>query len=334
MKRETVAGIDVSASELVVAVSGSERVVETFPNDADGHARLLKFLRRKRCVRVVAEATGIYGLDMLLALDDGGIAVMQANPRAVKAFLKALLKRAKTDRVDALGLCDFAERMPFVPWTRPSAAALELRALTRRMTDLTKLLTAEKNRRHAAAATSTTPAFVRDSIDRQVASLETELELVMKHALHVAKADAELQEKFQLLLSVPGIGPTTAVKLLSELIAMPSDLTVRQLVAMAGLDPRPIESGTYRGQRRISRAGSGRLRAMLFMSALAAIRHPGVVRSFYDELIARGKQHMKAMVAVMRKLLHAAWGVLHTRTAFRRELFRRQPNSRSVAISA
>ena len=76
------------------------------------------------------------------------------------------------------------------------------------------------------------------------------------------------------------------------------------------LDPRPLESGSsVRAPRRITKAGNKYLRTALFMPALTASRHQVNVKAFYDKLVASGKKPLQAILAVMRKLLQAIWGV-------------------------
>ena len=94
-------------------------------------------------------------------------------------------------------------------------------------------------------------------------------------------------------------------------------MTVKQLVAYAGLDPRSYESGTsVQKPARISRMGNARLRAILYMNALSAVRHDRGARAFFARLIVRGKTKKQALVAVMRKLLHGIWIVLQRRVPF------------------
>jgi transposase len=105
--------------------------------------------------------------------------------------------------------------------------------------------------------------------------------------------------------------------LLGELAGLPDDLDRRQLVAHAGLDPRHVRSGSSLDLKpRISKIGNRRLREALFLPALVAIQHEPRVRAFYDALLRRGKAPRQAQVAVMRKLLHAVWAVLHYAAPF------------------
>ena len=118
-------GIDVSACTLVVALERDHqpgRQRREFPNTAAGHQVLIQWLSKSAtAVQVCLEATGLYSLDLALALDRAeGIEVMVANPRAIADFAKALLQRSKTDKLDAEVMLEFVRRMPFVPWQPPN----------------------------------------------------------------------------------------------------------------------------------------------------------------------------------------------------------------------
>lgn len=122
---------------------------------------------------------------------------------------------------------------------------------------------------------------------------------------------------FELLVSVKGIGPTSALHLIAELALLPGDLTPRQWVAHAGLDPRQHDSGTsVHKPAHVSRAGNKHLRAALFLPATVAVRYDANVNAFFARLVARGKHVLQAYVAVMRKLLHAIHAMLRTNTVF------------------
>ena len=156
MLKQSIGGIDVSARKLDVAAEfdGRRNRLETFANDPAGHIKLCKWLTRgNRSARVVIESTGIYSLDAALALHrDSNIEVMVANPRSLKDFARASMLRSKTDPVDAGSTLEYAKRMRFLPWTPPSSRALELRAISRRISSLTVERTREKNRRRAGFA--------------------------------------------------------------------------------------------------------------------------------------------------------------------------------------
>ena len=304
-------GIEVSQKELLVALRRGEQTLplESFPNTPEGHRAVVRYLARKgRRVRVCLESTGVYGLDLALLLQKRpGVEVMVANPRAVRHFAQALMQRSKTDPLDALVLLEFAARMPFQPWQPPSAAALHLCALARRIEAVTDLCAAERNRLHAAGAL---PAAIRQEIRRSIAFHECALEKLARQARQLIAGDPLWQERFEQLDSVPGIAPTSAIAILAELALLSPDRDVRQWVAAAGLDPREHSSGSsVHKKARISKAGNRHLRRALYMPALVAVRYDPHLGAFYQHLLGKGKAKMQALVAVMRKLLHAIFGM-------------------------
>ena len=321
MRKLTEAGIDVSKDVLDVAVRRDECRLETarFANDAAGHKKLCGWLTKgRRSVRVVLESTGTYSLDVALALHGArGVTVMVANPRAIKQFTGALMQRSKTDLTAAVALREFASRMPLVAWEPPPASVLELRGMARRIAALGAEHTRERNRWHALHATAEASAVVSNDIEVNVRHLERRRELLTAQALTLISEHADLQAAFDLLISVPGIAAHSAIQLLPELLVLPQAMTVRQWVAHAGLDPRAHQSGTSVDKpARISKVGNAHIRRALYMPALVAVQRNDHVRAFFTKLVARGKTPLQAYVAVMRKLLHAIYGMLASRTTF------------------
>ena len=306
-------GLEVSARTLLVERGSEGQAVarREFPNTPEGHQAVLGWLSgRKRPVRVVMESTGLYGLDLALGLQRAGVELMVANPRAVRHFAQAMMKRSKTDRIDASVLRQFAARMPFVAWRPPSATALKLVAVARRLEALTEMLTAEKNRLHAASLSEALPAMVRRDVLRSIHAQQMAIERLTRAAQEFVRTDPELGRRYQLLISIPGFATTSALHTLAELALLPADMDVRQWAAYAGLDPRHHTSGSSAEKKpRISKAGNKHLRRALYMPALVAIVHEPHLRAFYHHLLARGKTKMQALVAVMRKLLHAIFGM-------------------------
>jgi transposase len=147
-------GVDVSAKTLVVHVQPPQgaRQQLAFDSTWEGHQKLCRRLTKSgQCTRVALEATGLYSLEVALALvRQPAVEVMVVNPRSLRDFARAELRRSKTDAVDAQALLEYVQRMRFQPWQLPTPESLELRAIGRRLADLSDLITQEKNRLHAA----------------------------------------------------------------------------------------------------------------------------------------------------------------------------------------
>jgi len=162
-------GIDVSHKELVIVVSvkGKARKAKTFENTPSGHNAIIQLLSKLNGEsRVCLEATGIYHFDLAVALSRAEeIEIMVINPKASHNFAKVLMKRSKTDAVDAEILAIYCERMPFEAWQCPADEHIALKAISRRIATLTKLKTQTKNQLHALKATAETPVLVIEHIE-------------------------------------------------------------------------------------------------------------------------------------------------------------------------
>lgn len=306
-------GIDVGAAELVVVIrkNGTAMKAQSFANTAVDHARLIRRVAKYPDLIVCLEATGLYHLDLAVALHDAGLRVMVLNPKVSHNFAKVLLKHSKTDAVDADTLAQYAERMPCQAWTRPDDAALALRLFARRINALTHQKTLAKNQAHALSVTAGTPEAVQRDVVLAIAQLEERLDALSQEARVFIDARPALSQPLHWLMTIKGVAQASAIALLGELLLLPEGLTHKQWVKFAGLDPRHFKSGTSIEKRaRISKAGNRYIRQALYMPALSAKAHDPYVKGFFEHLVAAGKTKMQAVCAVMRKLLHAIHGML------------------------
>lgn len=330
--------IDVAAASLVVASKrdGKTEAVATYANTPAGHRGLIKHITaRGASARVILEATGIYSLGLALALHGAErVEVMVINPRLSKDYQRACGTRAKTDRVDALGLLDYLERMAFVPWTAPPERVLTLQQLTRRIFQLKAEVVREQARLHAVRFTPDDEHLIKHDLELNLAHLRRRIKALQASAAKLVAEDPVLQSLVARVSTTPGIAQLSAHRLLAELLVLPADLKAPQWTAHAGLDPRPVESGTsVHKPRRITKTGNRYLRTALFMPALVAIQRCPQIKAYYEALVARGKKPKQAVIAVMRKMLHAIWGMLRHETNFNAELFYTS-NPRNTQINA
>ena len=313
------AGIDVGARSVVLAWRQGGRAVgkETVVQSAEGHQQLIKRLRPLRPECIVLEATGIYYLDLAVALAQAGLPVSVINPKSFHHFAELTLTGSKTDGIDAELLAEYGERMTPAPWTVPDANRLALRDLGRQINRLTGTRTQAKNRLHALRAKACTLALLIDDEVEGIAELDRRLERLTQAARALLQQHADLAEQLRLLDSAKGVGEASAIAILAELCVLPVTLRAPQLARYAGLDVRLCQSGTSVNKAsRISKAGNAYLRAALYMPALSAVRHDPRARAFYEALQRRGKKKLQALCAVMRKMLTGLWACLKTGQPF------------------
>ena len=309
-------GVDVGSKEFCVSLRRQRQKELTrrkFPNTEAGRRAVCQYVAKAgHLVRICLESTGNYGLDLALDLNRcKGVEVMVANPRIVRRFAEALMRRNKTDEIDGDVLEQFVQRMPFRRWQPPQPSAMELRAISRRIKTLTDASTMEKNRLHAAKASRAIPQIVRRDIQDSIATHQKAIRKLTTQALNLIGENLELKRKFALLLTATGIARKSAIPLLGELAVLPNDMDARQKVAHAGLDPRLEKSGTsVQKKPRITGVGNKYLKSALFMPAMAARRHDPNLKAFGDRLQAKGLKPIQVIVALMRKILVGLSGML------------------------
>jgi transposase len=314
-------GIDVSAKTLAVAVQREDQeglLQKQFANSSSGHQQLMGWLfKHGDRARVSLEATGMYSLEVALALDAAdGIEVAVLNPKMVNRFAQTL-RRSKTDQADAAALAEYSRRMEFIAWQRPNRSVLELRTLSRHIAALTEDHTRCGNRLHAAQASGITPRCVLEDLKRSKAAIARRILKLRKQAVALVGRDANLARQFQQLTTIKGVGQTSAVQLLGELAGLDPQMTVRQWLAHSGLDPvHQVSGSSVRKPSRISRHGNSHLRRALYMPAMVGSRHDPHMKAFYHLLLSRHKSKLQALVAVARKLLHAIFGIFKHQTPY------------------
>ena len=307
------AGIDVGAEELILVIrkSGVPYKAQKFTNTPTDRARLVKKLVSLPGIVVCLEATGVYHFDLSIALHDAAVALMVVNPKSSHNFAKVLMKNSKTDAVDADTLAQYAERMDFVAWTRPSDEKIALRSFARRIDALTRQKAATKNQLHALSASQETPKAVLRDVKLAISQLEKRIDSLAKDALVLVKKHAALDHVYKLLTGIKGIAQTSAIALMGELLLLPQGLSHREWVKFAGLDPRAFDSGkSVHKKTRLSKAGNRHIRSALYMPALSATQHDKYIKAYFQHLVDNGKLPLQALCAVMRKLLHAIHGML------------------------
>lgn len=287
-------GIDVSKDTLDAAAYTSNKKWR-FSNEEAGISRLIEAFSELAPALVVMEATGGYETPVAYALNKAGIPCAVVNPREVRNFAKATKKLAKTDTIDAHVLAHFAAAIKPEPRPLSDEQAQELEAIIARRRQVINMLTAEKNRLHTARKP------VKDAIKAHVDYLEKELGQIDSELKGRIEESAVQREKYNLLQSVPGVGPVLSATLLIELPEL-GTLNRRQIAALVGVAPFNHDSGSMRGKRS-PWGGRPQVRAVLYMAALVAARFNPVISQFYNRLCSMGKAKKVALVACMRKLI-------------------------------
>jgi transposase len=301
------AGIDVGKAWLDVATSGELQSARV-SNDAAGIEVLAAWLAERGVERVGLEASGGYERLVARRLRAAGLDVRLFQPMQVKAFARFSLRRAKSDPLDAALI---AECTALAKAEAPPARSEDLEALAERLRGLEQIeedLVRAKTRREGFRLPE-----LKARQEQEIARLKALRRAEIKALLAEVQALPEQAHRLSLLLSIPGVGPRTA---LAMLLLMPElgQLSREQAASLAGLAPFDDRSGKRIGQQHIQ-GGRARLRASLYAAALpAAFQWNPALVSLYKRLMAKGKSHKAALVACARKLIIFANTVLQRRT--------------------
>jgi transposase len=302
MSDEVFVGIDVSKAQLDVAVLPSRETwrVENEPASLKRLGRRLKELAPKL---IVMEATGGLEIPVAAVLSRAGLPVVIVNPRQVREFARAVGQLAKNDRIDALTLALFGERVRPEIRPLPDELAQAFDALLARRRQLVAMIAEEKTRLQQARSRE-----VRSGIQRHIRWLEHEIDDTEHGLTDSVRRSPIWRAKDDLLRSAPGVGPITSFTVLADLPEL-GRLNRRQIASLVGVAPHPADSGTLRGKR-VTWGGRAHVRRVLYMAALAACHSNSTFRDFYQRLLKAGKPHKVAIVACMRKLLSVLNAIL------------------------
>ncbi len=310
----TFIGIDVSQAELVVAWrdESGHKGIRSFSNTERGQRDLRTLLEKEEPAPalIVLEATGGYERAITAELGGVGLPVVVINPRQVRDFAKSTGQLAKTDRIDARMIAQFASAIRPDLRPLPSEEQEELRDFLVRRDQIKQMLLAEKSRLDQTE--SKRNKKLRKKIKSHIHFLEREMNLLDADLDDTIKGSPIWRESDDLLQTVPGVGDQLSRTLLGLLPEL-GTITGDEVSKLVGLAPMADDSGKMKGKRRI-RGGRGRIRAVLYMATMSAIRYNPVIKAYYERLLSRGKAKQVALVACMRKLLVILNAMMRTKT--------------------
>jgi transposase len=291
-----VVGIDV-AKDKVDACIRVLALRQTCPNTAQGHRKLVSWLRKHQVSKAVMEASGGYEREWRKVLHDAGIEVRIVDPKRVRSFALSAGRLAKNDAIDAEMIAWFAETFRDGPSQTSDATHEELVALVKARIGLVELkIRLQSQDAHAA------PGQVRKAYARVLRSLAAEIEKLEVAIAARVKATPDFVERAEIIESVPGFAETTSANLVAGMPEL-GHVSDEIAAALIGLAPYDDDSGQRRGERHI-RGGRRWIRNAIYMPCLgAATQNNPVIKAFYDRLIAKGKPPKVALVACMRKLI-------------------------------
>lgn len=301
-------GVDVSKNTLDIAIKQPEGhyLHKRVSNNPAGFEKILSLLSTDCCV--VMEATSSYYMPFAYFLHHNHIWVSIVNPLSVNHFCKMRMSRTKTDKKDAAMISEYGKsEMPRL-WIPKEPHLIELQQMERIVDNLTRQKTSISNQREAFVCSGQMTDGVKAILEKQLAYLESEIKIIEAGMYEIA--EGHHTELLTNLRSIPSIGKRTSLMLLIITDGFTRFENAKELVCYVGLCPRLYESGkSIKGKSRICKMGMSRIRQLLYLCAMSAIKVNSNCKAMYERLKQRGKNGKLAIVAVASKLLRQAFAV-------------------------
>jgi len=322
-------GIDVSKEKFDIGwlrdVKTGKKKTKVFKNTRAGHQQVQDWLLNNlkvpaQDIVITLEPTGVYHEALMYFLHDCGFQVLLVNPGKARKYAESLNQIHKTDKLDAVTLAWYghAQQHKLTLWQPEAPEIRELKVMIRRLDALEKDLQREQNRQEAAQV-SLSSDRVAQSLKDMIETLKAEIERLQQDIDNHIDRFPELKRNRQLLQSIKGIG-TVMSRELVYLFASKRFKSAKQAAAYIGLIPKLRESGKLKGRTMLSKIGSARLRAKLYMAAVCASTHNPDIKAQKARLLKAGKVKMQALGAAMRKLIQICFGVIKHQCEYQPQL--------------
>jgi transposase len=293
-------GIDVGKYTLDVCINQNQYTA--FKNTDEGLNELLKYLRKSegrtnKIIVVVFEPTGGYEQGLKRALAEALISYYVGHPNKIRDFAKSKGYLAKTDKLDAKILCDYAKQSDL---RKDKAELSKEQVRLKHLLSRREQLQSEKIREHNRLD-KLLDDYVQDSIEVHIAWLKEQIDQIMQEIHQHIDQYPSLKSAIELYQSVKGVGLISAAYLIAHVPELGKE-EHKQISALVGVAPMNRDSGRKRGKRMI-KGGRLVIRKVIYMATLSAIRSNDDIKKFYQQLRQRGKPAKVAITAAMRKLM-------------------------------
>ena len=319
-------GIDVSKASLDCAYLNDpdqdKAKRKSCPNKVRCFASLVAWATARsglpvQALAFVIEPTHVYHEQLVQFLHNTGATVYLVNPGRVRKFAEGIGILSKNDLVDADLLTRYGLlARKLIAYAPVAQEVNDLRSLLNRLDVLERNLRSELNRQEKVGKTMVFHRLEQQSIARAVKRLKAEIITFKRAIRECVKSTQSLQQNFDLLHTIPGVGAKTAW-IMIVILGSRAFRSAPEVASFLGLNPIEKRSGKSQYRRpRLSKSGSGNYRQQLYFPAMVATRKNPDIQALYERLLAADKTKMCALGAAMKKLVHICYGVVKNQTPY------------------
>lgn len=316
-------GIDVSKLTLDVHVLPEHKVFKV-DNDAKGIKFLIRVLVKECQVKPIQalfafEFTGFYSYQLAVCLQEHGYAIVMIPGLELKRSTG--ITRGKSDPVDAKMIAEYTylRRDKIVP-TR--MIEKEIEQMKRYLSLRDRLVrqragfksTLKEARRAIGKKEDPIYYKVQEAMVKELTRQILELEQQLKQ---LVKDNPEFKKQFDLIVSIKGVGPQTALTMIAVTHAFRKFPDSRKFASYSGIAPFPYQSGTsIRGKTKVSHLANKKIKSLLGNITGSAIQHNTEMKLYYQKRIAEGKNKMSTQNIIRNKLIARIFAVIQRGTPY------------------
>lgn len=319
-------GIDVSKLKLDVSlVSEENRLFKTHftvSNSAKGieqiFTRLAKLNVDTKDMLISFEDTGVYSLPLCCYLTENACDYWMIP--AIEIKQSKGISRGKTDKADSKDIAFYS---------MSHLHKLKLSSLPAKDILKLKLLISEREKMlkaiHLLSTTKEGAGFISKEVmssvsrinNKMIKQLNTALKELDKEMELLVKSNEVLKNQFELITSIPGVGPQTAYYVITTTKAFTSFDNARKLACYAGVAPFEYSSGTSIKKRtKVHNMADKKLKSLLNLCALNSKKIDKQMAAYYNKKVAEGKSKMLVLNNVRAKLLTRMFAVINRGTPY------------------
>jgi len=306
-----VIGIDISKASFDVSFrkEKSGYVYFKFNNNIKGFNKFIKYVvQSDHCVM---EASGPYYLFLAHYLFERRITVSVVNPLQIKHFIRMRMTKTKTDKKDAQMIAQYGESETPGVWQPDQDQVVHLQQINTAVEGLNKQVSMLHNQMEAFTKVPAKDMEVIKTLRSLKKSIKLKIEKLVSRANDIA--ENYYSQTKEVLISIPGIGPKTAIMLIAITDNFSKFQSSKKLSAYVGLSPRIYQSGTsINGKGHITKMGNRHMRKLLYLCAWSAKRHNKQCKEMYQRLKEKGKPEKVIKIAIANKLLRQAFAMATT----------------------
>lgn len=291
-----------------------------FSNDLTGFEAFLKWVLPlvdpKVTLQFTMEATGVYHQRLAYYLHQGAYQVSVVLATHAKHFKESQPQNSKNDILDAQSLATMGLERRLPPWQPLSPFYQELKDLTRERSTLCELKTRIINQLKALENAASCSAQRRKMVEDRLGFIKRQIKEVEKAIKKHLHSKADVKQKVEHLLSIPGVGITVVATVLAETNGFGNVKNKRQLIAYAGFALKENSSGDFKGKNHIIRKGNKHIKRVFFFPPFVAKGKDEHMGNFYQRVIQKYPNGKAAGMALARKMLGTMYALWKNNTAY------------------